>query len=133
MKNKICIVFDLDGTLIHTAPALTRAGNTLLAELGLKGVTVENYSKFIGGGIPKQVEKLLEFSNYRLTKPLDKYVEIFKESYYRDPLIETSAYPKVAEALQELTSQYRDLAICTQKNELPARFILEKFDLLKEF
>ena len=131
--KKISIVFDLDGTLVHTAPALAKAGNDLLLELDLPPVSVEVYSTFIGGGIPKQVQKLLEFSNYPCTFSLEKYVKKFQEFYYKDPLFGTSVYPGVAEALRELNSEYQDLAICTQKNEKPARFILNKFGLLEYF
>ncbi len=133
MGEKICIIFDLDGTLIHTAPALTRAGNKLLLEFGLPPVSVETYSTFIGGGIPKQVQKLLEFSNQKIVNSLEKYVNKFKEFYYQDPLYETRAYPGVIETLQELNDEYQYLALCTQKHEAPAKVILEKFDLLKYF
>ncbi len=131
--EKISIVFDLDGTLVDTAPALAKAGNDLLFELNLPPVSVKIYSSFIGGGIPKQVQKLLEFSNYPCASSLEKHVKKFKEFYYQDPLRGTSIYPGVAETLQELNHEYQDLAICTQKNEIPARFILKEFGLLKYF
>ena len=129
----ICIVFDLDGTLIHTAPALAKAGNDLLYELNLQPVSVETYSTFIGGGIPKQVQKLLEFSNYSFSVSLEKCIKKFKEFYYQDPLHGTSIFPDVEETLRILNNEYQNLAICTQKNERPARFILKEFCLLEYF
>ena len=131
--KKLSIVFDLDGTLVHTAPALAKAGNDLLFTLNLPPVSVKIYSTFIGGGIPMQVQKLLEFSNYPCVNSLEEHVEKFKEFYYQDPLRGTSIYPRVAETLKELNNEYQNLAICTQKNEIPARFILKEFGLLKYF
>ena len=81
--KKISIVFDLDGTLVHTAPALAKAGNDLLFTLNLPPVSVKIYSTFIGGGIPMQVQKLLEFTNYPCVNSLEEHVEKFKEFYYQ--------------------------------------------------
>ena len=61
MKQDYNIIFDLDGTLVHTAPALTKAANNLLNELSLPSINTKLYSTFIGGGITKQVERLLNF------------------------------------------------------------------------
>ena len=133
LRDGICIVFDLDGTLVHTAPALAKAGNDLLYELNLQPISVETYSTFIGGGIPKQVQKLLEFSNYSFSESLEKCIKKFKEFYYQDPLYGTSIFPNVKETLQILNNKYQNLAICTQKNERPARFILKEFLLLEYF
>ena len=126
-------MFDLDGTLVHTAPALNKAGNDLLLELNLPPVSIDDYSGFIGGGIPKQVKKLLEFSNHDFTKSLDEYIKRFKEIYYNDPLYKTILFPDVKKVLKELTLKYNNLALCTQKNEIPAKIILKNFDILKYF
>ena len=133
MTSQICIVFDLDGTLVHTAPALAKAGNELLMDLKLPPVSVSTYSNFIGGGIPKQVEKLLKFSNANLENSLDEYVLKFKDYYYKDPLNGTFIYPGVEMALKKLKKIYKNLVICTQKNEKPARFILKSFNILEYF
>ena len=61
MNQDYNIIFDLDGTLVHTAPALTKAANNLLNELSLPKINTKLYSTFIGGGITKQVERLLNF------------------------------------------------------------------------
>ena len=133
LSSSICIVFDLDGTLVHTAPALAKAGNKLLLELKLPSVSVDTYSTFIGGGIPKQVEKLLRFSNVDIENSLEKYILRFKEHYYKNPLGGTFIYPGAKETLSELKKIYKNLVICTQKNEKPARFILKHFNILEYF
>ena len=52
-KDKI-FVFDLDGTLADTAPALLNAGNQVLNSIGRSPIKLEQYKGFIGGGTKKQ-------------------------------------------------------------------------------
>ena len=131
MKQDYNIVFDLDGTLVHTAPALTKAANNLLNELSLPNINTKLYSTFIGGGIIKQVERLLNFYKYKYDS-VDEYVRIFKKHYYIDPFFQTHLFPDVKSVLAQLKSSNFDMAICTQKNKEPALKILEYFDI-KDF
>ena len=131
MKQDYNIIFDLDGTLVHTAPALTKAANNLLNELSLPNINTKLYSTFIGGGITKQVERLLNFYKYNYVS-VDEYVKIFKKYYYIDPFFQTHLFPDVKNALVKLKSLNFDIAICTQKNKEPALKILEYFDI-KDF
>lgn len=131
MKQDYNIIFDLDGTLVHTAPALTKAANNLLNELSLPSINIKLYSTFIGGGITKQVERLLNFYKYNYVS-VDEYVKIFKKYYYIDPFFQTHLFPDVKNALVKLKSLNFDIAICTQKNKEPALKILEYFDI-KDF
>ena len=131
MKQDYNIIFDLDGTLVHTAPALTKAANNLLNELSLPSINTKIYSTFIGGGITKQVERLLNFYKYKYVS-LDEYVKIFKKHYYIDPFFQTHLFPDVKNVLAKLKSLNFDIAICTQKNKEPALKILEYFDI-KDF
>ena len=131
MKQDYNIVFDLDGTLVHTAPALTKAANNLLNELSLPNINTKLYSTFIGGGIIKQVERLLNFYKYKYDS-VDEYVRIFKKHYYIDPFFQTHLFPDVKNVLAQLKSSNFDMAICTQKNKEPALKILEYFDI-KDF
>ena len=128
MKQDYNIIFDLDGTLVHTAPALTKAANNLLNELSLPSINTKIYSTFIGGGITKQVERLLNFYKYNYVS-VDEYVKIFKKHYYIDPFFQTHLFPDVKNALAKLKSLNFDIAICTQKNKEPALKILEYFDI----
>jgi len=128
VKQDYNIIFDLDGTLVHTAPALTKAANNLLNELSLPSINTKIYSTFIGGGITKQVERLLNFYKYNYVS-VDEYVKIFKKHYYIDPFFQTHLFPDVKNALAKLKSLNFDIAICTQKNKEPALKILEYFDI----
>ena len=64
VRHEYNIIFDLDGTLVHTAPALAKAANCLLKELNLPEISTDLYSSFIGGGIKKQVQRLLQHFDF---------------------------------------------------------------------
>ena len=88
VRHKYNIIFDLDGTLVHTAPALAKAANYLLRELNLPEISTDVYSSFIGGGIKKQVQRLLNHFEYSY-RSIDKYEKRFKDFYYIDPYFQT--------------------------------------------
>lgn len=132
VKHEYNIIFDLDGTLVHTAPALTNAANELLKELNLPTISTSLYSTFIGGGIKKQVQKLLTYFEYSYSS-IDEYVKRFKDFYYIDPYFQSYLFPNVKDSLIELKSLNFDIAICTQKNREPALKILEYFGIKEYF
>ncbi|MEL6678143.1 MAG: HAD family hydrolase, partial [Pseudomonadota bacterium] len=118
------IIFDLDGTLVDSAPSLCHAGNALLADLGRAPVDVETYKAFVGRGMPKQVAGLLAHTGGVPGGDLTPHLARFRAVYDADPLIHTVAYPGVMEALDLLRGQGHRLAVCTQKALVPARKVL---------
>ena len=131
VRHEYNIIFDLDGTLVHTAPALVKAANNLLRELNLPEISIDVYSSFIGGGIKKQVQRLLNHFDYSFSS-IDKYEKRFKDFYYINPHFQTYLFPSVKKSLSELKSLNFNIAICTQKNREPALKILDHFEI-KEF
>ena len=127
------IVFDLDGTLVDSAPSLCKAANHLLRCLGRKSVSVERYKTFIGRGMYKQVEQLLEFTGGVPTDGVDACLKTFREFYDKNSLISTKCYPGVELALHELKEASLKLAICTQKAEKPAIRVLKGLNLFQFF
>ena len=59
MKPPRLIIFDLDGTLVDSAPGLAFAANRMLAALGMPGRDAALLATFIGKGIPRLVERAL--------------------------------------------------------------------------
>ena len=131
VRHEYNIIFDLDGTLVHTAPALAKAANYLLRELNLPEISTNVYSTFIGGGIKKQVQRLLNHFEFSY-RNIDKYEKRFKDFYYSDPYFQTYLFPNVKNSLTKLKSLNFNIAICTQKNRDPALRILDHFEI-KEF
>ena len=81
-NNKARIIFDLDGTLVDSAPSLVFSANLMLEELGMAPVNVETYKTFIGRGLNKQIESLMAYVKNGNTENLEKHIERFKEIYY---------------------------------------------------
>ncbi len=131
-KEKI-FVFDLDGTLADTAPALLNAGNQVLNSVGRDPVKLEQYKGFIGGGTRKQVEKLLIATGGIPDRGLDFYFKLFQNLYYEDPVIGCSLYEGVFELIELLKRQGIKLTICTQKFESSAKKVLLHLNIYKYF
>lgn len=131
-KDKI-FVFDLDGTLADTAPALLNAGNHILRTIGRNPIKLEEYKGFIGGGTKKQVEKLLMSTGGIPEYGLDFYFKLFQDRYYEDPVKGCCLYSGVVELIKSLKCQGVRLAICTQKFESSARKILLHLNVYQYF
>ena len=131
-KDKI-FVFDLDGTLADTAPALLDAGNQVLRSIGRNPIELEQYKGFIGGGTKKQVEKLLNHTGGIPDRGLDFYFKFFQDRYYKDPVKECYLYEGVVELIEVLKSHGVKLAICTQKFENSAKKVLLQLNVYKFF
>ena len=127
------IVFDLDGTLVDSAPSLCMAGNYLLEMLNRPQIDVETYKRFIGRGTLKQVEQLLEYTGGIPDGDFKKQLRLFRQRYYKNPLVSTSVYAGVSDVLLYLNNLPSRLAVCTQKAEKPARMILTGLDLEQYF
>ena len=131
-KDKI-FVFDLDGTLADTAPALLNAGNQVLRSIGRNPIELEQYKGFIGGGTKKQVEKLLNYTGGIPDRGLDFYFKFFQDRYYEAPVKECNLYEGVVELIDILKSYGVKLTVCTQKFENSAKKVLSQLNVYKFF
>lgn len=133
-KPPKALLFDLDGTLIDSAPDLATAINLMLIELGYSAVTEAKVRPWVGNGARKLVERALRQTLQK--KPEDDFIDaalkIFFHHYQRVLCDNTCLYPGVKEALQYWQSQGIAMACVTNK---PARFTepLLKHFALDEF
>ena len=131
-KDRI-FVFDLDGTLADTAPALLNAGNQVLKSIGRNPIELERYKGFIGGGTKKQVEKLLIFTGGIPEYGLDFYYNLFQDRYYADPVKGCFLYEGVLDLLDLLKKKGIKSTICTQKFEGSAKKVLLHLNIYQYF
>ena len=128
------IVFDLDGTLIDSAPDLHQAANKLLADLHDKPLDLATIRSFIGNGVPKLVERLLAARNR--TQDIAFQAEMTENflGHYNAALFDkTRLYPAVITCLEVLKGMDIKLGICTNKPEQPTLAILSGLNLDRFF
>jgi phosphoglycolate phosphatase len=123
------IVFDLDGTLVESHASLASAANALLGELGRPPVSVDTCAGFVGHGVGKLVERVLEHTG-GVPAALEPHLARFREIYAADPVTGTVPYPGVPAALDALAAAGHGLAVCTQKPDAPALAILRALALM---
>lgn len=124
------LVFDLDGTLVDSAPDLQAAANRLLAELGEKPLDLNTITSFVGNGIPTLVARVLKASSVSLSETDEQAaVKRFKDLYAEEPTERTVLYPGVREAMAAFDAAGCPLGVCTNKAETLARVVLRDVHL----
>ncbi len=114
----LTIVFDLDGTLIDTAPDLISTLNLILAREGMAAVPYDDARKMIGGGARGMIARALEAEGRDGSKPeLDRMFAAFIEHYAAHIADRSRPFPELEPALDRLAADGRRLAVCTNKLE----------------
>ncbi len=111
------IIFDLDGTIIHTLPELSYCVNIALENLGLPTYPEENIKQFVGDGMHSLIKKAIDNQKNLSTSDREeikeKCFQIFWKEYDKK-CIESQFFLGVETFLKE--SPYK-LAILTNKSE----------------
>jgi len=124
------IVWDLDGTLVDSAPDLASALNTVLDMRGFFTLSLNEVRAMIGNGVPKLVERGFNAVGIRPDPAqLDELVAIFVKQYKACATDNTRPYPGVVEALQEIHSMNIPMGVCTNKPEALTLQILKGLGL----
>lgn len=125
------LVFDLDGTLIDSAPDIAAAVNALFAELALPDVAVAEIRRMIGDGAPILLERALAHVGARQSAP--ELFARFAVHYGENAVKLTTVYPGVELALAELAAAGCRMGVCTNKPLAPTLTVLEAFGLARYF
>jgi len=124
------IVWDLDGTLVDSAPDLASALNRVLDKRGFAGHSLSTVRGMIGNGVPKLVERGFNAIGIRLeTGQLDDLVSLFVQEYRTCATDRTRPYPLVVEVLEQIREMNIPMGVCTNKPEALSRQILEGLSL----
>jgi len=123
------VVFDLDGTLVDSAPDLANALNKLLAEERRRPVTLDEVKTMIGDGAAKLVERAFAATGEAPKDGIQERTARFLGHYEGHATDLTRPYPGVRETLDRLTADGLALAVCSNKPEAPTREVLRDLDL----
>ena len=133
MKD-LTLVFDLDGTLVDTAPDLVAATNHVLQHIGLPGVEEKSLRRWIGHGAHYMVEHAMGPAAEKLTMPeRSRLLELFLDFYGRNIAVGSRPFEGTIDALESLSRQGAKLAVCTNKMEHMSRTLLEALGMTRYF
>jgi phosphoglycolate phosphatase len=116
------IVFDLDGTLIDSAPDIQGIANSLMEKEGFDPFTLAQARDFIGNGVAVFVQKMRAARGIPDTEQ-ERLLTDFVSRYHSATEL-TETYPEVSQALQSLIAAGHVLGICTNKPSVATRAVL---------
>jgi len=128
------IAFDLDGTLVDTAPDLVAALNQVLVEQGMAPIAFEAARVMVGRGAKHMIERGYAATGLPLSEDaspelVDRFVDLYRQRIAQ----ESRPFPGLVETLETLSHAGAELVVCTNKRtELSIR-LLDALDLSKHF
>lgn len=128
------IVFDLDGTLIDTAPDLVDTLNVVFAREGLPLVPYETARNLIGGGARVMIARGIEAEGMAITPA--RLEQLFADfiAHYSEHIADRSRpFPGLTDALDALAADGCRFAVCTNKLERLSVRLLEQLNLAGRF
>ena len=128
------IAFDLDGTLVDSAPDLIGTLNRLLVEEGLPTVAMEEAQKLIGSGTRALLVHGFEAAGASVERAeSDELFERFLTGYTAHIADSSLPYEGVVETLERLTERGAILVVATNKRSDLSELLLEKLELTQHF
>jgi phosphoglycolate phosphatase len=128
------VVFDLDGTLIDTAPDLAAATNHVLGLLGLSPIGVAQLHPFISHGSKAMIDAGLRLHDVAVTPDeLTRLHDQFLAFYAANVAVGSRPFEGVPTLLDELLLAGARLAVCTNKVEHLSKLLLGKLGLAAKF
>ncbi|SCW81980.1 HAD-IA family hydrolase [Ancylobacter rudongensis] len=128
------IAFDLDGTLVDTAPDLLDTLDIVLDEAGAARLPRDETRKMIGAGAKALVNRGLTAAGISVEPAeFDALYARFLEHYAAHIADLSRPYPGLLDALDELSARGHVLAVCTNKLEYLSRLLLDRLDLTDRF
>jgi phosphoglycolate phosphatase len=120
-------LFDLDGTLVDTAPDLARALNRVLRALDCPVVTLENTRNWIGNGMRRLLERALAGDGEKKASPgfVDRGVVLFEPFYAEAVWTDSVCYPGVVDGLAKLKRMGYKMGCVTNKPRSCTGVLLE--------
>ena len=139
MTQKLTILFDLDGTLIDTAPDLMNAHNFVMKKFGFSTKSGSEIKALIGKGAATMIGRSLWGSAKKELKEIkdkeirDKMVKEFVNFYGNNILVESKLINGVKDFLKWCKSKNISMAVCTNKQEHLAIDLLKKIGINSYF
>ena len=128
------VIFDLDGTLVHTAPDLLRATNYVLDLNGRPPIKMEQFSSIISFGAKVMIKHGFELTGDPVAEDEldDKFQQLI--AYYLDHIaVDSAPFNGCIDLLEKCQAKGMKLGVCTNKQERFAVKLLDQLDMSKYF
>ncbi len=112
--GRLAVIFDLDGTLIDSAPDIHAAVNRMLTGEGTDGLSLVDVTSFVGNGLPKLVERVIARAGLPMADHA-RLTQVMQGFYTTTHTQLTRPYPGAIAAMQALQAAGHPLGICTNK------------------
>ncbi|MDB2698380.1 HAD-IA family hydrolase [Candidatus Pelagibacter bacterium] len=139
MRQKFTILFDLDGTLVDTAPDLMLAHNHVMKKFGYPTKSTEDIRNLVGKGAGALIGRSIwgqakkEFSKVLDAKIKDEMVKEFVNFYGKNIVNESTLVTGVKDFLIWCKEQNISMAVCTNKQEHLSNDLLKKIGIYDFF
>src|ERR1700736_2803078 len=134
MTSAPTLVFDLDGTLVDTAPDLINALNFVLDREGLPPVPLQSARNMIGAGARKLIERGLELEGRAASVEDISRLTVDFIDYYAAHIADASRpFEGLESALDDLAARGFGFAVCTNKLEWLSKLLLDRLELSSRF
>ena len=134
MSTNTAFLFDLDGTLVETAPDLASSFNKIIKKRGWQPLPQKEFRNCIGGGSAEMFERSFSFNNNECTKKeKHKIIEEFIEDYNQNISKKSYIYDGVVTILTQANNAGIKCAVVTNKQESLAKKLLIELELWEQF
>ena len=139
MTQKFTVLFDLDGTLIDTAPDLMNAHNHVMQKFGYETKSTNEIRNLVGKGAASMIGRSLWNQARKELKKIDdekiksKMVDEFIDYYGKNIAVESKLLPGVLEFLKWCKKNNISMAVCTNKTEHLAVDLLKQIKVYDYF
>ncbi len=134
MLQGLTIAFDLDGTLVETAPDLSAAANHVLLRAGLDAVAPHLIRDQISFGARAMIVKGIEVQGARRTQTeIDGLLAHFLAHYEANIAVHSRPFPRVLGVLENLRLRGARLVVCTNKRAYLSEELLAALNMREHF
>ena len=134
IQNKKLFIFDLDGTLVDTAPDFKNSINYMLNELNESEVSLEEIRNWVGYGARELIRRTVVDKNIPHDEQrIEEMLKIFLLHYTHNIDDDSVLFNNVRNVLEFLKNNGLKLAVCTNKMERLSNILLEKLNVLHMF
>jgi phosphoglycolate phosphatase len=128
------VIFDLDGTLVDSAPDLMLATNHVLSRLERRAITMDEVRSFVGHGARALIKRGCAATGEPIDeKTLDFYFAEFLRFYEKNIAVNSMAFPGVIDLLKRCAAGGLKMGVCTNKLEGLSVRLLQALDMEKYF